>query len=956
MKKLLLAHVAIALFTSLSAQNVPFTAASERLKSMEQRQAAKAASLADGIAFRSIGPTIMSGRIADLDVSPKDPTHFFVAYASGGLWKTENNGTSFKPLFDQEAVLTIGDIAVNWSKNIIWVGTGEVNSSRSSYAGAGVYKSMDGGKTWQHLGLEETHHIGRIVLHPNNPDVAWVAALGHLYSPNPERGVFKTTDGGKTWRKVLYINENTGAIDLVLDGYNEDVLYAATWERERRAWNFVESGPGSGIYKSADGGNKWNRLPANGFPSGDGAGRIGLATHQHRGKTTLFAAIDNYELRPKKEDNPDQLSKDQLRSMSKETFLELPKYKIKDYLMAQGFPEKYSVEKIQTMVKMDDIKPSALVDYVEDANSILLSSEVIGLQVYRSEDNGQNWTQTHQGYIDGTYSSYGYYFGQIRVAPHDPEKLYVLGVPVLRSDDGGKNWKSINGDNVHADHHALWINPKRPGHLILGNDGGINISYDDGENWIKCNTPAVGQFYALAVDMARPYNVYGGLQDNGVWYGPSNYRGGTEWHDSGQYPYKSLLGGDGMQVAVDTRDNATVYTGFQFGNYFRINTKTGERKFISPKHELGEPPLRWNWQTPVMLSSHNQDIVYIGANRLYRSFNQGNDFEAISPDLTTGGRKGDVPYGTLTTIHESPLQFGLLYTGSDDGLVHVSHDGGQNWKNISAGLPQQLWVSRVIASSHKKGRVYATLNGYRWDNFEAHLFVSEDYGQTWMRLGKSLPLEPLNVVREDPRNPDLLYVGSDHGLYISLDRGVTFMRLENGLPAVAVHDLIVHPRDAELVVGTHGRSIYTGRVKELQQLTTDKLGESLIVFDADKIRFSPRWGSVNWWSSEGPKTTIPLFVAEAGMVNISISTESGLVLRQWGFEASKGLNYPVYDLQVDEKVLEDYNAFLNEKRKEDEKPILAKAAENGKAYIQKGTYRVMVEMGDKNGKTRLVIE
>lgn len=931
------------------------TPATDRIRSFEQRKELASTSIANGISFRNIGPTVMSGRVADVEVSPTDPSHFYVAYASGGLWKTENNGTSFRPLFDQEMVMTIGDIAINWQRNIIWVGTGEVNSSRSSYSGTGIFKSADGGKSWQHLGLGESHHIGRIVLHPTDPNTAWVAVLGRLYSPNPERGVYKTSDGGKTWRQVLYNNENTGAIDLLIDPANPRVLYAATWERERRAWNFVESGAGSAIYKSTDGGERWTRLPANGFPAGAGAGRIGLALAKSGGKNVLYAAIDNYGLRPKKEED-DALTTDMLRNMSKEDFLQLPKYKVKDYLSSKGFPEQYSVDKIIGMIKGDQIKPVALVEYVEDANAVLLGSEVIGLEVYRSDDEGRTWRRTHKKLFDNMYNSYGYYFGQIRVAPYDANKLFVLGVPVLRSDDGGASWRSVNGDNVHVDHHALWINPRRPGHLILGNDGGLNISYDDGESWIKCNTPSLGQFYAVAVDMARPYNVYGGLQDNGVWYGPSTYKASTEWHDSGQYPYKPLVGGDGMQVAVDTRDNATVYSGFQFGNYFRINTKTGERKYITPKHELGEAPLRWNWQSPIQLSTHNQDILYMGANRLYRSLNQGNDFQAISPDLTTGGRKGDVPYGTLSSIAESPLRFGLIYTGSDDGLVYVTRDGGVSWNNISAGLPKDLWVSRVIASAHSESRVYVSLNGYRWDNFDPQLYSSDDYGKTWQKLGVNLPLEPVNVVREDPKNSDLLYLGTDHGLYVSFNRGGSFMLLNNGLPAVAVHDLVVHPREAELIVGTHGRSLYAGRVKELQQLTPESMAKDLLVFDADKIRYSPRWGAVGWWTPDAPSVAIPVYMKSEGKLRMTLTTESGLVLRKWETEAAKGLSYPAYDLVIDENVLSEYNALLNEKVKPDEKPIAVKPAPNGKTYLYRGAYVLTVEKGGHEIKTKLTVE
>ncbi|MBL7793435.1 MAG: glycosyl hydrolase [Saprospiraceae bacterium] len=936
----------------------PFTPAVERIKSVDQRKALKEKSIVDAVKFRNVGPTVCSGRVVDLEVSPADASHFYVAYASGGLWKTTNNGTTFEPLFDNETVMTIGDIAVNWKNNTIWLGTGESNSSRSSYAGVGMYKSTNGGKTWQYLGLGESHHIGRIVLHPGNPNVAWVAVLGHLYSPNQERGVYKTTDGGKTWTKTLFINDDTGVVDLLIDPASANTLYAAAWDRSRRAWDFVESGKNTGIYKSTDGGNTWTLLTAKnaGFPVGEGAGRIGLAMTRQGGKPLLYAAIDNYFRRPEEAPEGEVLTKKMLKSMSKDSFLQLKPYLIKEFLQNNGFPEKYTVESVRAMVEKDKIKPAALAEYTEDANSLLFDTPVIGLEVYSSANEGKSWKKTHEGYIDQGYNSYGYYFGNIRVSPRNPNKLYMLGYPVLRSDDGGKTWKSINGDNVHVDHHALWVSPTRDGHLILGNDGGINISYDDGESWIKCNSPAVGQFYAVAVDMAKPYNVYGGLQDNGVWKGPSTYQYSTEWHGSGRYPYSELVGGDGMQVAVDTRNNEIVYTGFQFGNYFKINTRTEERKFITPKHDLGERPYRWNWQTPIHLSVHNQDILYMGAHKVFRSFNGGEKFDAISGDLTKGGQKGDVPYGTLTSIHESPLRFGLIYAGSDDGLVHVTRDGGQVWQNISTGLPEDMWVSRVQASKFDEGTVYVSLNGYRWDNFTPYLYVSSDYGKTWRRLGKDLPLEPVNVVKEDPVNARILYVGTDHGLYVSLDGGESFMAMTNELPAVAVHDVVIHPRDNDLLVGTHGRSLYIAGVKELQQLTPEVLAMPLAVFELKKQRYSPRWGSKSIFNENKADIKLPFYANEAGKVQISIQTESGLELHTFSVDAAKGLNYPAYDFRIDEKVLEDYTKLLNEKRKADEKPVKLTKADSGKYYLYKGTYKVVFTKGDVVKETKLVLE
>jgi photosystem II stability/assembly factor-like uncharacterized protein len=934
------------------------TPAKERIESYQQRQQLASNSLVNTLEFNQIGPVVQSGRVSEIAVDPKDPTHFFVAYASGGLWETHNNGTSFTPLFQNEMVMTLGAIEVDWKNNIIWLGTGEVNSSRSSYAGTGIFKSTDGGKTFLHSGLPESHHIGRIVVHPDNPSIVWVAVLGHLYSPNAERGVYKTTDGGKSWQKTLFINNNTGAVDLLIDPQNPEILYAAAWERERRAWNFSEGGPGSGVYKSTDAGNNWTKLNmGKAFPSGQGAGRIGLAATLHNDKTILYASVDNQNRRPATTESEDKgLSKDKLRNMDKETFLNLDPSLVEGYLSANNFPEKYSYKTIQALIEAETITPKALVEYVEDANTLLFDTPVAGLQVYRSDNGGKKWKITHEGYLDDIYYSYGYYFGQIRVSDQNPEKIYVMGVPVLKSEDGGKTFHGINGENVHGDHHDLWINPQNDKHLILGNDGGINISYDDGSNWIKCNSPAVGQFYAIAVDMAEPFNVYGGLQDNGVWKGPHTNKESSRWHQSGQYPYKMIMGGDGMQVAIDNRDNTTVYTGFQFGNYFRIHTQSEETKRITPKHELGERPLRWNWQSPIHLSIHNQDIVYFGANKLFRSLDKGENFKAISADLTTGGKKGDVAFSTLSTIHESPLQFGLLYVGSDDGLVHVSKDGGATWQNISSGLPKDMWISRVQASAFHLSRVYVTLNGYRWDNFTAMCYVSEDYGQTWKRIATDLPMEPVNVIREDTENPDILYIGTDHGLYVSLDRGKTNMLMNNNLPAAPVHDLVIHPRDKKLVVGTHGRSLYITDISALQQLTPEVLEKSLVSFEIKNPRYSQSWGRHSWFGKSEPEIQIPFYVSSNGKVSIQIKSDEDDLLFQFEMPATKGLNYATYDLSLAEMSLEQYNNFINKGNSRQESRIQVEPADNGKIYLYEGTYKVLITMGSQTSESTFEIE
>ncbi|MEO6757824.1 MAG: glycosyl hydrolase, partial [Saprospiraceae bacterium] len=778
------------------------TPAADRLQVVDQRKNLRQNSLLATLDPHNIGPSIFSCRVTDVDADPADPTHFYVAYASGGLWYTESNGTRFQPVFDHEASLTIGDIAVDWRNNVLWVGTGEANSSRSSYAGTGIYRSANSGKTWQNRGLPESHHIARIILHPTDSNTLWVAVLGHLYSPNAERGVYKTTDGGQTWTRTLFVDENSGAIDLCLDPNDPNTLYASTWQRERRAWNFSGAGSGSGIWKSTDGGSNWQKISidGSGFPTGDKIGRIGLCAGKKDGRTVLYASLDNQNSKDKKDKKAeDGLSKDQLRSMSKADFLKLDDEKLAAYLKTNDFPEKYTPKQVREMVEADKLLPSALVDYLEDANNNLFETDYKGAELYRSDDGGKTWQNTHAEPLDGIHFTYGYYFSNVRCAAENADQVYLLGFLIIRSSDGGKTWKSINGENVHVDHHALWLDPAHPNHLINGNDGGLNQSWDNGTSWSKANNPPVGQFYGIATDDAEPYRVYGGAQDNGVWVGPSDYKASDEWQQTGQYPYQSLLSGDGMQVQVDTRDNNTVYTGFQFGNYFRVNRSTGATKPIGPRHELGERPLRFNWQTPIWLSRHQQDVLYMGANKLYRSFDQGEHWEAISGDLTHGGQTGNVPYGTLTSIHESPLKFGLLYAGSDDGLLHVTRDGGETWTRISDSLPAKLWVSRVQASAHERGRVYVSLSGYRWDDFRAYLYASEDYGQHWQQIGLDLPVEPINVVREDPVNPDLLYVGTDHGLYLSLDRGRTFQALGGDFPAVPVHDLVIQSRSNDLV-------------------------------------------------------------------------------------------------------------------------------------------------------------
>ncbi|KYP14736.1 exo-alpha-sialidase, partial [Flavihumibacter sp. CACIAM 22H1] len=661
---------------------------------------------------------------------------------------------------------------------------------------------------------------------------AWVAVMGHLYSTNKERGIYKTMDGGITWKQTLFVDEHTGAIDLQLNPQQPNELYAAMWYRNRKAWNFEEAGPTSGIYKSVDGGSTWQLISGAGagFPTGPGTGRIGLAVYPPS-PATIYAVVDNQDERigtEKANDSTYQLS--DFKALTKAAFLQLDTAKLTKFLRANRVPFPYTAARLTQLVELDSIAPTALYNYlfVDDG---FQNKSVKGCEVYRSSDAGKTWTKTHQQPIDN-YSSYGYYFGKIYVSPMNPEKVFILGIDLMVSENGGKTFTSIDKPNVHSDHHALWINPLGDNHIINGNDGGCNISYDKGEAWFKVQTPAVGQYYAITVDNAKPYNVYGGLQDNGSWYGPSNHKESAYWMERGEYAYKRLGGGDGMQAQVDNRTNQLVYSGSQFGYYTRIDLHSKERKMIRPTHRMGEFPLRFNWQTPILLSSHNQDILYYGSNKFHRSLNRGDQLQTMSGDLSKGGKTGDVPFGTITTITESPLRFGLIYIGTDDGTIQLTKDGGTTWTMLgkpakkNPGLPQDLYVSRVVASKWKEGRVYVCLNGYRDDHFTAYVFMSEDFGQSWKQLGKELPPEPVNVIREDPKEPAILYLGTDGGVYASLDGGNRFHAFTKDLPvSIPVHDLAIQEEANELVVATHGRSIYIGSLKPVQDLLKKDQGK-----------------------------------------------------------------------------------------------------------------------------------
>lgn len=932
----------------LPANPFPATSGAERLRAAAQRAEMNAASPLAGVAFRNVGPTVMSGRVVDVDVNPRDPLSFYVAYATGGVWKTTNGGQSFTPVMDNAPTTFVGDIAVDWARGErLWVGTGENNSSRSSYAGVGMLVSDNGGASWQARGLEDAHHVGRIVLDPRSRDAALVASIGPLYSPGGQRGVFRTTDGGRTWRHTLQLPEGTGAIDLARDPSNPRVVYAAAWTRTRRAWDFTEAGTGSGLYKSTDGGETWTRLAlGGGFPTGAGAGRIGLDVGPGG---VVYAFVDNNDAAPSAPPTPAvagepvPLTRERLRTMTRDELLAITPEQLTRYLDENNFPSVYTATAILADVREGRLEPRALVEYLEDANANLFTTDIKGAELYRSNDGGRTWRKTHDRPLDGLHFTYGYYFAQVRVDPRNADRVYLVAFDVVRSDDGGRTFTNLAADNVHVDHHALWVSPTRAGHLVNGNDGGVNVSYDDGRTWFKANTPAVGQFYFVQVDNAEPYNVYGGLQDNGVWRGPSTYEAARSWHEEGRYPYTRLGGGDGMQVAVDPRNPRapTVYFGSQFGFYTRREGE-GRGEVVRPSHRLGERPPRFNWQSPILLSPHNADIFYFGADRLYRSFDQGRTFTAISGDLTRGGRTGDVPYGTLTAIDESPRQFGYLVTGSDDGRVNLSRDGGTTWTDVSAGLPGELWVSDVVASRHVDGRLYAVLNGYRWDHMDAYVYRSDDHGASWRRIATALPKEPANAIVEDPQNAETIYVGTDAGVYASLDGGATVHAMNTGMPPVPVHDLKVQARERDLVAGTHGRSIFIADIGLVQALTPAVMNKAVHVFPASALMASPRWGAVSWADTTRPSIPVSFWTNTAGNATVTVTDSAGTVLASRTVAATRGLNTTAFDGRLDESRI-GTDALRRRYA----------AAADGRRYLAPGRYTVRVSVGGASETTTL---
>jgi photosystem II stability/assembly factor-like uncharacterized protein len=686
------------------------------------------------------------------------------------VWKSVNSGTTWEPVLEHAPLTSVGDVAVAPSDpDIVWVGLGAANVTRSSQAGTGVYKSLDAGKTWKHMGLPSTQTIGRIVIHPKNPDIVYVAASGHIWTYNKERGIFKTINGGQTWEKVLYIDEKTGAIDLVMDPSDSETLYAATWQRIRRRWNDPQNEPGysgSGIHKTTDGGKIWTAIN-NGLPPAERRGRIGIDVSRSN-PNVIYALIDN-----------------QSRAKA-----EMPQRK----QWARAAEEKKPLLK--------------------------------GAEVYRSDDKGTSWRNVYLSeeplskiFAYPDFNWLNFYFGQIRVDPGDENTVYLLGVNFLKSVDGGKAFTVLAYPGLHVDHHALWIDPDDSNHLVNGNDGGLNISYDGGRTWMNfhVNLP-IAQFYTVAVDMEKPFNVYGSPQDHGCVRGPVTCRpGNTPPGQDYRIQWEMVPGGEYCYVAVDPTDSNIYYSDQILKSEFRDGK--WESESIRPEDLEGDARLRRECLMPFQLSPHNPSIIYLGTQYLHRTLNKGKTWERISPDLTYYNleQQGDVSFATISVISESSLKFGLIYVGTDDGKVQVTRNHGYNWTEITKGLPFNKHVSRVIASAYDEGTVFLSLNGKRDDDFAAYLYKSTDCGNNWVDISAGIPCGPINVIREDPKNDKVLYVGTDLGVYVSADGGKTWHVLGGGLPTTFVHDLVVHPRDSIMVIATHGRGIYVLDVSSIQK-------------------------------------------------------------------------------------------------------------------------------------------
>jgi photosystem II stability/assembly factor-like uncharacterized protein len=876
-----------------------------------------------GIPYRSIGPTRQSGRFVDFAVPLQQPNTFYAATGSGGLWKTVNNGQTFDPIFDNEKVFSIGDIAVAPSDpNTLWVGTGEANNSRSTYWGDGLYKSTDAGKTWVNMGLKESHHIGRIVIHPANPDIVYVAALGHLFTENPERGVYKTTDGGKTWTKSLDVTDqgrNIGCVDLVMDPGNPDTLYASAYDRLRKPWTYQVGGPGSGVYKTTDAGKTWSKL-AGGLPGGI-LGRIGLAVYP-KNPNVLYAMVENAN--------------------------------------KPGMSE---------------------ADRWQEILAGKSSQGMIDGEIYRSDEAGATWQKVSpdKRSIGGAP---GYYYGQIIIDPATDKTVYILSVGVLASRDGGKTWISPFG-RFGGDNHALWIDPADSNHMLLGYDHGMGLTWDGGKNWYHPDFLPLAQFYAIDFDMSFPYRVAGGLQDNGSLMGPSTKRGGGGGRifdfegggvAAGGPPirledWSTVGGGDGMYNVFDRKTNRYLYNESQFGPLGRLDLVTGESKSIA--YQTQKPDLRWNWCSPILVSAHDSDTIYHCGNIVVMSTNRGDTWTEISPDLTTNdktkmqaenGKGGDqnIQYCTITTFDESPLVPGLLWAGTDDGNVWVTQVNGKAWTKLNdkiSGNPG-YWVSRVAASNSDPGTAYVSYTGFRNDDFRPFIYKTADFGQTWTSIVGDLSEGPVNVIREDVKNPSLLFAGTEFGVNVSIDGGKHWTKMKSNMPTQPVHDLKIHARENDLIVATHGRGAFVADVSPLQELSVDVLAKDVHLF---AIKPKVRWvgfersnsSSSNFaGQSEPTGIVINYYLKAKPKADVKVQVFKGnMLLNEIRGSANPGLNSAVWNMTGRRERTADEKKSMQERmRRMQEMGFEGRGGMDinyANFPVQEGDYRVVLTVDGK---------
>jgi photosystem II stability/assembly factor-like uncharacterized protein len=743
-----------------------------------QQAAAPAASAApfDTLHFRPIGPASMSGRISDLAVYESNPALYYVATAHGGVWKTVNNGTTFEAQFQNQGLMSIGDVTISQSNpDLVWVGTGESNNRQSTSWGDGVYKSTDGGKTYTNMGLRSSRHINRVVIDPRDNDVVFVAATGSLWGAGGERGIFKTTDAGKTWKHTLKVDDDTGANDLVMDPTNNQILWASTYQRRRTACCMNGGGQGSGIWKSTDGGETWTRITG-GVLDGP-LGRIAIDVYRKR-PNILYALIEG------------------------------PGAGGRGGRGGAGGEEGPGAA------------PAAAQEGgVGRGGGGALNAAPTGL--YRSDDAGATWRKVNNA------NPRPMYFSQVRIDPNDPEVVYLGGVDLHQTLDGGKTINTAAASRTHSDHHAIWINPANSNHVLIGNDGGLAASYDMSKTWVFIPNLPVGLFYHVSYDMATPYNVCGGMQDNYSWCGPSQVRGTP---GIANHHWATVQGGDGFVVLQDPTDYRIAYSESQDGNIARIDRVTFESMSIRPQPGRGEPPLRWHWDTPLVHSPHDSKVLYAAANKVFRSPDKGLSWVAVSEDLTsnqnreelaTMGVKGsDVniakndgiqAWPAIVSFAESPKRAGVLYAGTDDGQLAVTRDAGKTWTQVIdriSGLPKGIYVSEVVPSRFSEATVYATFDGHRQNDFETYIYASTDFGQTWRSIAANLKGEIARTLTEDLKNPDVLYLGTETGLFLSLDRGKSWQRLKANLPTVRIDEITLHPRDNAMLLATHGRAIW----------------------------------------------------------------------------------------------------------------------------------------------------